>query len=68
MSVFRKIKAMDGYHLRGASYILVGIIGMVIESVFFKPIRPIVILLWLAVLGIGVAVVLTLKEEKGRDV
>ncbi|NOY57663.1 MAG: hypothetical protein GXO75_01855 [Calditrichaeota bacterium] len=64
MSVFHKIKTMDGFHLRGAGYILIGVIGIVVESVLFKPLRPVVVLLWLAVIGIGVAVIFTLKEDK----
>jgi len=68
MSVFHKIKTMDGYHLRGASYILIGIIGIVVETVLFKPVRPVVILLWLAVILIGIAVIFTLKDGKREDV
>lgn len=59
---------MDGYHLRGASYILIGIIGIVVETVLFKPVRPVVILLWLAVILIGIAVIFTLKDGKREDV
>ncbi len=68
MSVFHKIKTMDGYHLRGAGYILIGVIGIVVEAVLFKPVRPIVVLLWLAVIGIGIAVIFTLKDEKNPHV
>ncbi|NIA31286.1 MAG: hypothetical protein GWP06_15425 [Actinobacteria bacterium] len=64
MSIFHKIKSIDGYFLRGAGYILIGVVGIVVESVFFKPLRPFVVLLWLAVILIGLAVIFTLKEEK----
>lgn len=68
MLLLHKIKTMDGYRLRGAGYILIGVIGIIVEAMLFKPVRPVVILLWLAVILIGVAVIFTLKEEKNQDV
>ena len=63
-SMFKKINLSDGFRKRGLFYIAIAIIGIGYELFVAHPIRPIVLLLWLAVIGIGITVILTLKDEK----
>ncbi len=53
---------MDRYRKRGMLYIIISIIGIVIELFFSKGIDYGVLILWLGVIGIGIIVMLTLKD------
>ncbi len=62
MTLWNKIAQMDRYSKRGMIYILISIIGIVIELFFSKAIDYAVLILWLGVIGIGLIVMLTLKD------
>lgn len=62
MTLWNKIAQMDRYRKRGMIYIIISIIGIVIELFFSKGIDYGVLILWLGVSGIGIIVMLTLKD------
>ena len=53
----------DGYKKRGLIYIALALAGIGYEVAFVQLVRPIVLILWLAVIGIGIAVMLTLRDS-----
>jgi|GEM_PF-2621318 len=61
--IWQKIKAIDGYKKRGMIYISIAVLMLAYEIIFVQPVRPIVLLLWVGVIGIGVIVMVTLREH-----
>lgn len=54
----------DGYKRRGTIYIAFGILGIAYELLFREALRPTVLVLWAGIIGIGVIVILFLKDQK----
>ncbi len=54
----------DGYKRRGIIYSTIGFSGLVYELLFSQIIRPVVVVLWCGIIGIGVIVMLFLKDQK----
>ena len=54
---------MDGFRKRGIIYFTIAALGIFYEVFFSNRVRVEVVLLWLGVAGIGVIVMLTLKDE-----
>jgi predicted membrane channel-forming protein YqfA (hemolysin III family) len=57
-----KKRFADGYFRRGVIYAGIALIGIGYELVFVRPLRPVVLTLWVGVLGIGVIVILNLRD------
>ena len=53
----------DGFKRRGIIYIVIGILGIAYELLFSKVIRPVVLVLWSGIIGIGVIVMLYFKDR-----
>jgi hypothetical protein len=53
----------DGYRRRGVIYIGIALAGIAYEVFFVSPLRPVSILLWSALIGISIFIMLTLKDS-----
>ncbi len=62
MSLWRKIGKIDRYIKRGFIYIFIGVLGMMVELFWSHDIDSTVLILWLGVIGIGIIVMVYLKD------
>ncbi len=63
-SLKEKYQCTDGYQKRAYLYLVISFIGLSYEFLFIRPMRTIVILLWLGVFGIGLIVKFMLQEPE----
>lgn len=63
MSLWRKIGKIDPYIKRGFIYIFIGVLGMMVELFWGHDIDSTVLILWLGVIGIGIIVMVYLKDS-----
>lgn len=63
-SLREKFQSADGYQKRAYLYLVISFIGLSYEFLFVRPMRTIVILLWLGVFGIGLIVKFLLREPE----
>jgi hypothetical protein len=61
-SLLEKLRTVDGYKKRGSLYTAIGFLGLLYELFFSRPIRPVVAILWTAVIGIGIIVFVTFRN------
>ncbi len=54
----------DKYTVRGGIYFIIGLLGILYETLIKSPPETIVILLYIAIIGIGVISITKLKEHK----
>jgi hypothetical protein len=62
-NLLNQYKAASSFKKRGIIYISIGVLFLSYELFFSKPIRTIVVLLWIGVIFIGVAVLTQLKDH-----
>jgi len=55
---------MDKFTLRGIIYTVIGLLGIGYEFIFSRSTRPIVVLLYLGIIGIGLICIFLIKEKK----
>ncbi|OGC00064.1 hypothetical protein A2V82_14010 [candidate division KSB1 bacterium RBG_16_48_16] len=63
-SFLDKLKALGGYKKRSFLYAGVGALGLLYELFSSRPIRPVVAILWIAVIGIGIIVLVTFRDAQ----
>ena len=54
----------DGYKKRGLLYTLIAVIGLGYELLFSGQVRPVVVVLWTGLLGIGLIVAFTIRDQQ----
>ena len=63
MNLLKKIPIKNGYRIRGIIYIAISLIGLGYELLFIRPFRMLPIFLWIGVLGIGLVIFTSFKDN-----
>jgi hypothetical protein len=62
-NLLNRYKSAGSFKKRGIIYISIAVLFLLYELIFSRPIRTIVVLLWIGVIFIGVAVLTQFKDH-----